>query len=200
MSVSTGLVMNAQTSTTNCGVVVLVGVMGSGKSTVGMGVARQLRCPFIDIDARIAQSTGKSVSEIFAQLGESQFRAIESDVLMQVMDESCLHNAPGVSPSVVIATGGGAVISQSNRDKIAAVASHVIWLDAQVDVLLQRTSSSKNTRPLLANDPQQTLSTLSAERAVLYQQVATAKVDTSGLTINQVIDAVEKIVCQGVIS
>ena len=192
--------MNAQISTTNCGVVVLVGVMGSGKSSVGMGLARHLRCSFIDIDALIAQTAGKSVSEIFAQLGEAQFRAIESDVLMQVLNESCLDNARGLSRSVVIATGGGAVIAQSNRDKIAAVASHVVWLDAQVNVLLQRTSSSNNTRPLLANDPLQTLSTLSAERAVLYQQVATAKIDTSGLTIDQVVDTVEKIVCQAVIS
>jgi 3-dehydroquinate synthase/shikimate kinase/3-dehydroquinate synthase len=71
----------------------------------------------------------------------------------------------------------------------------VIWLDAQVDDLVKRTSSSKTARPLLTNNPHQALSTLSSERAGLYEQVATAKIDTTGLRIDQVIDAVAQIVC-----
>ena len=194
MSVSTVLSMNAQPSTTKSGVVVLVGVMGSGKSTVGAGIAHLLQCVFVDLDNRITKLAKCTVSEIFARGGEAEFRAIETDVLATVLDDACAQIAQHAARSVVVATGGGAIISQINRDKIASAADHVIWLDAKVDDLVKRTSSSKTTRPLLANNPQQALSDLSIERAGLYEQVATAKIDTTGLRIDQVIDAVAQIV------
>ena len=194
MSVSTVLSMNAQPSTTKSGVVVLVGVMGSGKSTVGAGIAHLLQCAFVDLDSRITKLAKCTVSEIFARGGEAEFRAIETDVLATVLDDACAQIAQHAARSVVVATGGGAIISQINRDKIASAADHVIWLDAKVDDLVKRTSSSKTTRPLLANNPHQALSDLSIERAGLYEQVATAKIDTTGLRIDQVIDAVAQIV------
>lgn len=194
MSVSTARYMNAQPSTTKSGVVVLVGVMGSGKSTVGAGIAHVLQCSFVDLDVQITKSAKCSVSEIFARGGETEFRAIETEVLATVLDDACTQIARQAARSVVVATGGGAIISQINRDRIAA-ADHVIWLDAQVDDLVKRTSSSKTARPLLTNNPHQALSTLSSERAGLYEQVATAKIDTTGLRIDQVIDAVAQIVC-----
>lgn len=188
--------MNAQPSTTKSGVVVLVGVMGSGKSTVGAGVAQVLQCSFVDLDNRITKMARCTVSEIFARGGETEFRAIETDVLATVLDDACVQIAQQAARSVVVATGGGAIISQINRDKIASAADHVIWLDAQVDDLVKRTSSSKTTRPLLANNPQQALSALSIERAGLYEQVATAKIDTTGKQIDQVIDACLQILRQ----
>ena len=80
--------MNAQPSTTKSGVVVLVGVMGSGKSTVGAGIAHLLQCVFVDLDNRITKLAKCTVSEIFARGGEAEFRAIETDVLATVLDKN----------------------------------------------------------------------------------------------------------------
>jgi shikimate kinase len=188
--------MRAQPSAAKIGVVVLVGVMGTGKSTVGSGIARDLQCSFVDLDAQITKSAKSTVSEIFARGGEAEFRIIETDVLAAVLDNARAQIAQQTANSVVVATGGGAIISQTNRDKIASSADHVIWLDAHVNDLVKRTASSKTVRPLLANDPKQVLSALSGERAVLYEQVATAKIDTTGKQIEQVIDAVLQVLLQ----
>ena len=198
MSVSTQPVMKAQLSAPKSGVVVLVGVMGSGKSTVGFGIAHALQCSFVDLDAQIVKAAKCTVNEIFARGGEAEFRGVETDVLATVLDDACALIASETTLSVVVATGGGAIISQTNRDKIASSADHVIWLDARVDELVKRTSSSKTPRPLLANDPQQVLSALSGERASLYEQVATAKIDTTGKQIDQVIDAALQILRRSV--
>jgi shikimate kinase len=188
--------MRAQPSAAKIGVVVLVGVMGTGKSTVGSGIARDLQCSFVDLDAQITKSAKSTVSEIFARGGEAEFRSIEKDVLAAVLDNARAQIAQQTANSVVVATGGGAIISQTNRDKITSSADHVIWLDAHVNDLVKRTASSKTVRPLLANDPKQVLSALSGERAVLYEQVATAKIDTTGKQIEQVIDAVLQVLLQ----
>jgi len=188
--------MKIQPSVTKSGVVVLVGVMGTGKSTVGSGIAHALQCSFIDLDVQISKLTNCTVSEIFARGGEAEFRAIEADVLATVLDDACAQIAQRSANSVVVATGGGAVISQANREKIMSAADHVIWLDAHVDDLVKRTSSSKIARPLLSNNPQQVLSALSGERAGLYEQIATAKIDTSGKQIEQVVHAALQVLLQ----
>jgi len=196
VSVSTQPVMKIQPSVTKSGVVVLVGVMGTGKSTVGSGIAHALQCSFIDLDVQISKLTNCTVSEIFARGGEAEFRAIEADVLATVLDDACAQIAQRSANSVVVATGGGAVISQANREKIMSAADHVIWLDAHVNDLVKRTSSSKIARPLLSNNPQQVLSALSGERAGLYEQIATAKIDTSGKQIEQVVHAALQVLLQ----
>ena len=196
MSVSTRPVMKAQPSAAKTGVVVLVGVMGTGKSTVGSGIAHALQCKFVDLDTQITKSAKCTVSEIFERGGEVEFRAIETDVLATVLDDARAQIDQQSANSVVLATGGGAIISQTNRDKIVSAADHVIWLDAHVDELVKRTSSSRTARPLLANNPQQVLSALSNERASLYEQIATSRIDTTGKQIEQVIDAVLQILRQ----
>jgi shikimate kinase len=188
--------MKAQPSAAKTGVVVLVGVMGTGKSTVGSGIAHALQCKFVDLDTQITKSAKCTVSEIFERGGEVEFRAIETDVLATVLDDARAQIDQQSSNSVVVATGGGAIISQTNRDKIVSAADHVIWLDAHVDELVKRTSSSRTARPLLANNPQQVLSALSNERVSLYEQIATSRIDTTGKQIEQVIDAVLQILCQ----
>jgi len=196
VSVSTRPVMKAQPSAAKTGVVVLVGVMGTGKSTVGSGIAHALQCKFVDLDTQITKSAKCTVSEIFERGGEVEFRAIETDVLATVLDDARAQIDQQSSNSVVVATGGGAIITQTNRDIIVSAADHVIWLDAHVDDLVKRTSSSRTARPLLANNPQQVLSALSNERASLYEQIATSRIDTTGKQIEQVIDAVLQILCQ----
>ena len=196
MSVSTRPVMKAQPSAAKTGVVVLVGVMGTGKSTVGSGIAHALQCKFVDLDTQITKSAKCTVSEIFERGGEVEFRGIETDVLATVLDDARAQIDQQTANSVVVATGGGAIISQTNRDKIVSAADHVIWLDAHVDELVKRTSSSRTARPLLANNPQQVLSALSNERASLYEQIATSRIDTTGKQIEHVIDAVLQILSQ----
>jgi shikimate kinase len=170
--------------------------MGTGKSTVGSGIAHALQCKFVDLDTQITKSAKCTVSEIFERGGEVEFRGIETDVLATVLDDARAQIDQQTANSVVVATGGGAIISQTNRDKIVSSAEHVIWLDAHVDDLVKRTSSSRTARPLLANNPQQVLSALSNERASLYEQIATSKIDTTGKQIEQVIDAVLQILRQ----
>mgnify|MGYP003894869977 FL=1 len=102
--------------------IVLVGLMGSGKSTVGKRIAQELGYEFADSDDLVASTTGKSVRDIFSQDGEAVFRKYESDAIRAVL-------ADGKSP-IVLATGGGAVISSENRSVISDHASHVVWLDA----------------------------------------------------------------------
>jgi len=176
------------------GVVVLVGLMGSGKSTVGNKLAQRLNCSFIDVDAQILKEKKMSVSEIFAQSGEVGFREIEASVLAEVLNESCAQIIRHEVQSVVIATGGGAVLAQANRDKIINAATHVIWLDADVDTLVIRTSSSKNIRPLLETDPRSILTALRDNRSDFYEQIATERIVTTNLGVDQVVDEVMQVV------
>ncbi|TRZ71521.1 MAG: shikimate kinase [Actinobacteria bacterium] len=186
--------MNTISHLHDVGVVVLVGLMGSGKSTVGTRLAQRLHCSFIDIDAQILREQKMTVSEIFAQSGEKVFREIEASVLAQVLDDACAQIVRNETQSVVVATGGGAVLRVTNRNKILNAATHVIWLDADVDTLVTRTSLSKNVRPLLETDPRSALTTLSNDRSDLYEQIATERIVTSNLGVDQVVDAVMQVV------
>ena len=176
------------------GVVVLIGLMGSGKSTVGMRLAQQLNCEFVDVDARIALETNKTVREIFASDGEEEFRKVESSVLATVLNESLSQISDRSATCVIIATGGGAIIAKSNRDKMIDSADHIIWLQADVDALVRRTSASKSVRPLLDSDPRNTLQALDRERSDLYGQIATTKINTSALRVDQVVDQIVTVV------
>jgi shikimate kinase len=140
---------------------VLVGMMGSGKSTIGRRLAQRLGVGFVDADEEIELAAGLSIAEIFAKLGEPVFRDGERRVLARLITD-----VPRV-----IATGGGAFIHDDTRALILARTDSV-WLDAPVDVLVERTAR-RNTRPLLqAGDPRETLATLLAMRAPVYAQAA----------------------------
>jgi shikimate kinase len=161
--------------------IVLVGLMGSGKTTVGKRVARLLNCEFIDLDDVVSKSHGTSVREIFSQHGEEAFRDYESVALAETLSNR--------SSSLVLATGGGAVIRQSNREIISASADHVVWLDARVDDLVNRTQSNSG-RPLLDGDPRAVLDALMDARRAWYESVATMKVDTQNHTASQVAETI----------
>lgn len=137
--------------------VVLVGMMGAGKTAVGMALARLLRIPFRDSDEEIVRAAGLSIAEIFERDGEAFFRARESEVLARLLK----------GPVSVLSTGGGAFMSERNREQIRASAVSV-WLRAEPDLLWQRVRN-KTTRPLLRRpDPRATLEQLHAERAPCY--------------------------------
>jgi shikimate kinase len=117
--------------------VVLVGMMGAGKSSIGRRLAARLAIPFVDADAEIEAAAGMSIPEIFAKHGEPYFRAGEARVIARL-----LEGGPQV-----LATGGGAVMDARTRDLIAAK-SISVWLKADVEVLIRRTKR-RGERPLV---------------------------------------------------
>jgi shikimate kinase len=133
-----------------------IGMMGAGKSTIGRLVAKQTNYRFFDSDTVIERVAGQSVSEIFAQSGETEFRQLETQVLSQL----------AACPRSVIATGGGAVLDRKNWSYLHH--GIVIWLDAPINVLYGRLHGN-TTRPLLqTGDLRQKLYTLFEERSPLY--------------------------------
>ncbi|MBK5264863.1 MAG: shikimate kinase [Alphaproteobacteria bacterium] len=140
----------------NCPIV-LVGMMGVGKSTVGRRLAARLSLPFIDADDEIEQAAGMNIADIFERFGEAHFRDGERRVIARLMD-----GAPKV-----IATGGGAFIQDDTREGILSHAI-TVWLDADIDILVDRVSRREG-RPLLAGkDPRTVLTELAAERNPVY--------------------------------
>ena len=147
--------------------VVLVGLSGTGKTSVGKRIAAALHRPFIDADEEIEVRAGKSVRQIFGDEGETAFRELEADVMADLL------MAP--EPSVV-AAGGGAVVSEATRKLLRQPDVFVVWLTATPEFLASRTSK-KAHRPLLDGDPVAALTRLLAERAEWYDEVADATYD-----------------------
>lgn len=137
--------------------IVLVGMMGAGKTTVGKRLAPRLALPFYDADAEIEKAAGMTVADLFERHGEESFRRGEAQVIARLL----------ASPPHVLATGGGAILSPETRALIKAKAISV-WLRADVDTIFKR-ATRRPTRPLLKNDdPQGTLTRLLAAREALY--------------------------------
>ena len=162
--------------------------MGSGKTTVGKRIAQELGYAFVDSDDVVASTAGKSVREIFAQDGEAVFRQCESEAIKSVLADR--------QSSVVLATGGGAVISSDNRSLLSEQAATVVWLDASVEDLVVRTKSGA-TRPLLDGDAATTLQSLSSQRSAWYDEVATVRIDTRGKSVAKVCSAVVEAIRAG---
>lgn len=139
--------------------VVLVGMMGAGKTAVGTAMARALAVPFLDSDDAIEKAANMTVSEIFARDGEAFFRAKEERVLSRLL----------AGPPAVISTGGGAFLSAASRAEIAA-RGVAVWLKADEELLWHRVRH-KTTRPLLRTDnPRATLHELLILRTPFYEQ------------------------------
>jgi shikimate kinase len=139
--------------------IVLVGMMGVGKSSIGKKLAERLHLPFIDADDEIENAAGLSISEIFERFDEAYFRDGERRVITRLM----------TGEPKVIATGGGAFINEATR---ALILSHAlsVWLDADLDILIERVGRRSN-RPLLAGkDPREVLQALASERNPFYAQ------------------------------
>ena len=160
------------------GHVVLVGMMGVGKTTVGRRIAAALDRPFRDTDAEIEKRSGRAVAAIFAEDGEPTFRALETDVLRALVEDP--------TPSV-IAAAGGVVLSPANRQVLAG-AGTVVWLKAPVGVLLGRVRNGAH-RPALAADPEGTLMQMETTRQDLYAEVADIVIDSS-MPITAVVAAI----------
>ena len=146
--------------------VALVGLMGSGKTSIGRRLAAVLGARFCDADEEIERAAGRTVAEIFAERGEAEFRAGERRVIRRLLGE----------PPHVLATGGGAFVQDETRALLNAHAV-TVWLRADVDVLARRVAR-KATRPLLVGrDPAEVLAALAEEREGAYRQ-AHLSIDT----------------------
>jgi shikimate kinase len=168
------------TSTASADHVVLVGMMGAGKSSVGRLLAERLDRPFFDVDAWIVDEEGMSIAALFKAWGETGFRDLEARVL-----PSFLAN-PVAS---VLAVGGGAVTEQRNRAVLHGE-ERVVWLRASDETLLGRVGDGSD-RPLLAGkDIPAELARLTVERAPMYAEVADVIVDVDGLTADEIVERI----------
>jgi len=139
--------------------VVLVGLMGVGKSTVGRRLAKRLGLPFVDSDSEIEESVGLPWGELFERYGEEDYRDGERRLVARLVDEQVR----------VIATGGGVFVDPRTRSLLKE-RTITVWLDAPIDVLAERTAR-RNTRPLLKNgDPKGTLERLAGVEREAYAQ------------------------------
>ncbi|MFY0648222.1 shikimate kinase [Sulfitobacter geojensis] len=153
--------------------IVLVGMMGAGKTAVGRAVAAKLGAPFLDSDAEIEAAANLSVPEIFTRDGEAFFRKRESEVIARLLDTA----------RCILSTGGGAFLAQGNREVISKRGVSV-WLNAELDLLWNRVRH-KDTRPLLrTRDPKATLRALYEARVPLYSQADIAVTCDPALSID----------------
>lgn len=159
--------------------VVLVGLMGAGKTSIGRRLATRLGVPFIDADAEIEAAAGESIPDIFARHGEQAFRDGERRVIARLLER----------PPHVLATGGGAFMDAETRERIAATGTSV-WLRAALDTLVRRLEKSRVQRPLLASgDLKEKVTKLMDERYPVYA-LADIVVETGEGPHEPVVDAI----------
>jgi shikimate kinase len=169
--------------------VVLVGMMGAGKSTIGRRLSSRLGMPFLDADAEIEAAAGMSIPDIFESRGEPDFRDGEARVIARLLD----------SGPAVLATGGGAFMRKETRDRIRDKAVS-IWLKVDADIIMRRVKR-RSDRPLLQTaDPEATVGRLISEREPVYRQadltIASRDVPHEKI-VEECIEALHSFLCRG---
>ena len=159
--------------------ILLVGMMGAGKTTVGTALAARLGYPYLDSDEQVERHTGRTVPELFAQRGEAAFRAEEKRALA----EAVTSDGP-----VVVSVAGGAVLDPDNRTRLRQSGT-VVWLRAPVATLAQRVGDGRG-RPLLGDDPAAALARLYTERRPIYADLADVVVDVELLTPEETVEQI----------
>lgn len=161
--------------------IVLIGMMGSGKSQLGRILAKTMGLPFIDSDTEFETAAGCAITDYFERYGEAAFRTGEYKVMERLLDGT----------PKIIAAGGGVVTLPETRALLKTKAT-TIWLQASVDVLVERTAGS-NKRPLLqTGDPKEILTALLEKRAPLYEEVAAFAVSTDRAVGDEALNIIMK--------
>ncbi|ODT99247.1 MAG: shikimate kinase [Planctomycetes bacterium SCN 63-9] len=167
--------------------IVLIGYRGTGKSTVGRFLADRLGRPFVDADVRIESRAGRSISSIFAESGEPAFRDWEERVLAEITGEN---------PAAVLATGGGAILRETNRLRLRTF-GFVVWLQASPSELASRLSANPRgiaDRPALTSaGTLDEISEILGKRYPLYEATADVAVDTEGRSPSRVAELIQDI-------
>jgi shikimate kinase len=160
--------------------VFLIGMMASGKTTIGARLARALGYRFLDSDAQVCANTGRTVREIFETDGEAAFRAEE---------KKALADAASLPDDAVVAVAGGAVLDPANRALLDR-AGPVVWLRAPAAVLAGRLEAGADHRPLLGDDPASALARLDAERRPIYEALADFTIDVDEASPDVVVERI----------
>ncbi|WML47539.1 shikimate kinase [Neobacillus sp. PS3-34] len=155
----------------------LIGFMGAGKTSAGKELSRRLNIPFYDTDDEIIKETGKTISDLFSEFGEEEFRSLETRVLKKIAVEDA-----------VVATGGGMVLREENREWMKSNGI-VIFLEAAPQEILNRLSGD-TSRPLLSGDKEKIISVLMEQRLGLYQETSHFQIRTDGKFLNEVVDEI----------
>lgn len=157
--------------------ILLIGMMGTGKTTLGRPLAARLGWRYVDSDEQVEQATGRTVREIFESDGEAAFRKLETQALEMAIAEG---------PNTVIAVAGGAVLSEDNRALIHCSGT-VVWLRASMETLAARVESGDDHRPLLGDDPRAALTSLYQGRERLYRGLADVIIDVDHGTPDELV-------------
>lgn len=164
--------------------IVLIGLMGSGKSTVGKELSRRSGLPFLDMDTVIEEQVGKSIPEIFQEKGEAHFRALETALLRYIEQSVAAGNGANI-----ISTGGGVVLRPENREILRRLGL-TVWLNVDLPTLLARTARAQN-RPLLqVDDREATMRRLLTDRSPLYTYASHLRINSSQMKVSEVVDAI----------
>lgn len=161
--------------------IVLIGLMGSGKSTVGRELSRRTALPFLDMDAVIEEQVGKSIPDIFRERGEAHFRILETALLRYI--ENTVLSGQGAH---IISTGGGVVLRPENREILRRL-GFTVWLNVDPENLLARTARAQN-RPLLqVDDRENVMRRLLVERSPLYTYASHLRINSSHMKVSEVV-------------
>ena len=163
--------------------VILIGPMGSGKTTIGQLVAERLDIPFRDTDQVIEENSGRTVSDIFLEDGEEAFRVLEKGVLRDEL----------LSDGTVLALGGGAPISIDAQSALRAIASPVIYLDISLATVAPRIGFARD-RPLLLHNPRGQWQTLMEARRPIYESIADTVIDVNTKTEIDIVDEILEVI------
>ena len=156
---------------------ILVGFMGTGKSTIGRQLSKALGYPLIDTDARIVAQQKRTIVNIFEQEGEEYFRNLETETLRSLLNDNC-HKR-------IIAAGGGIVLREENRQLLREL-GFVVWLVATPATILERTSRNKD-RPLLQSpNPEETIHLMMQQRETSYRESSHLTLETSNLEFSEI--------------
>lgn len=169
----------------------LIGMMGSGKSSVGRELSGLLSLPFVDLDSYIESKTGRKIPEIFAEEGETAFRKMECEALDEILDDGGKATQDGFAGNgIVLSLGGGTLTSGENAEKIARK-TLCIYLKATADTLVRRLEGEAQGRPMLeGEDLRGRIVELLGKREPVYEKTARHCMSTDGLSVGEIALAV----------